>query len=186
MAGCKVQTGVANVCGDLRFAGGADSDFWVGYVSDLATSFSIAQTGFLTALPAFLAYSGLVRFSGATKEVHKFDWEWVKGAGGNGFFLHRAALKLIALSTADDVEVQRLLESQDAFIINKNNNGSYLIYGATNGLKSDAGLVGSTGQGFGDDVSDTITMTGPERTKPLRLLVTDDATTRAYLNARLI
>lgn len=184
MAGCKVQTGVFNNCGDLLFPGGADSDFYVGYVSDLTTKFPITQGSVISSL-AFAAYAGLVKFSNA-KFVHKFDWEWQKGAGGNGFFVHRAALKLIPLSVQDDVEVQRLLQSTDAFIINKNNNGSFLVYGAQNGLQSIPGLVGSTGQAAGDDVSDSVTMEGAEKTKPLRFLVTDEATTISYLNARVI
>ncbi len=180
---CNVQRGVSNACGDILFAGGADQDFYVGYVSDLGTKIPTTQTGVITSL-SFVAYAGLVKFS-AQKLAHKFDWEAQKGAGGNIFFLHRATLKLIALSVQDDVEVQRLLQAQDAFIINKNNNGSYLIYGPKNGMSAASGN-GTTGQAFADDVSDTVVLEGPEITKPLRFLVTDESTTKAYLDARVI
>lgn len=182
--GCKAQYGISNVCGDILFPGGADQDFYVGYISDLSTRFSLTQASVISSL-AFTAYNGLVKFSGQ-KFAHKFDWEWQKGAGGNGFFLQKATVKLIALSVQDDVEVQRLLQATDAFIINKNNNGSFLIYGAGNGLQSIANATGSTGQAVTDDVSDTVVLESPEKTKPLRFLVTDEATTVAYLNARVI
>lgn len=182
--GCKAQYGISNVCGDILFPGGADQDFYVGYISDLSVRFPQTQAAVISSL-SFTAYNGLVKFSGQ-KFAHKFDWEWQKGAGGNGFFLHKATVKLIALSLQDDVEVERLLQATDAFIINKNNNGSFLIYGAGNGLQSIAGPVGSTGQAVGDDVSDTISLESAEKIKPLRFLVTDEATTVAYLNARVI
>lgn len=180
---CKVSTGIRNVCGDIVFPGGADQDFYVGYVSDLSTKIPTTQAAVVSSL-SFFAYAGLVKFEGQ-KLAHKFDWELQKGAGGNIFYLHRATIKLIALSVNDDVEVQRLAQGQDIFIINKNNNGVYKIYGAKNGMAAASGN-GTTGQAFGDDVTDTIVLEGPEVTKPLNFLVTDEATTKAYLDARVI
>jgi len=69
--GCKAQYGISNVCGDILFPGGADQDFYVGYISDLSTRFSLTQSGVISSL-AFTAYNGLVKFSGQ-KFAHKFD-----------------------------------------------------------------------------------------------------------------
>ncbi len=182
--GCKTQYGISNVCGDLLFPGGLDSDFYVGYVSDLSSRFNLTQGAIISSL-AFTAYNGLVKFSGQ-KFYHKGDWPYEKGAGGNGYFKHTFTAKLIALSTQDDVEIQKLLQATDAFIIAKNNNGSFLIFGPGNGMIGQAGDLGSTGQAVSDDVTDTVILSGAEKIKPLRFLVTDEATTVAYLNARVI
>ncbi len=179
---CKVATGINNACGDIIFPGGADSEFYVGYISDLGTKIPTTQTGVITSL-SFLAYAGLVKFEGQ-KFAHKFDSEGAKGAGGNIYYTHRATLKLIALSVSDDVEAQRLFQAQDAFIINKNSAGIYKIYGPKNGMAG-VSANSTTGQAVGDDVSDTIVLEGPEITKPLTFLVTDEATTKAYLDARV-
>ena len=181
---CQAQFGVFNVCGDLIFPGGADKTFYVGYVGDLTTPFSLTQSGTITSL-TFKAYKGFVKFEGQ-KYAHKYDWEYQKGAGGNGFYLHKATVKLIALSTQDDVEIQRLQQAQDAFILTRNNNDQFIIVGGGNGLSGSAGPLGSTGMAATDDVSDTVILEGAEKTKPLRFLVTDVAATLTYLDARVI
>ena len=183
--GCKARYGISNVCGDTLFPGGADADFWVGYVSDLSTRFSTAQTGPITTL-AFSAYNGLRRFEGQ-KFANKFDSEYQKGTGGNGSFIHRGTVKLITHSTQDDVEIQSLLQAQDAFVIYKNNNDQFFILGASNGLTGMAGPVSSTGVASTDDVTDQVILEGVEKTKPLRFDPgTGTAAIVAYLNARVV
>lgn len=182
--GCKVQYGISNVCGDLLFPSGANKDFYVGYVSDLSTRFSNTQSAVISTIN-FKAYSGLVKFEGQ-KYAHAFSSEFTKAAGGNASFVHRAVVKLISLSTQDDVEIQRLLQAQDAFIIYRDNNDKFFISGYGNGLRGIAGPVQTTGQAAGDDVTDNVTLEGEEKTKPLRFLVTDVATTITYLNNRII
>lgn len=182
--GCQAQYGISNVCGDLLFPGGADKDFYVGYTTDLSAPISGVQSGVISSL-SFYAYKGLVKFEGQ-KYAHKYDWSYQKGAGGNGYWMHRATVKLITLSTQDDVELQRLLQAQNAFIISKNNNDQYKIYGYGNGLTGIAGDVGTTGQAAGDDVTDTVILEGAEKTKPLHFLVTSSILTQAYLDARVI
>lgn len=181
---CRVQYGIDNACGDILFPGGVDPDFFIGYVSDLGASFSLSQSGPISSI-SFQAYRGLVKFSGQ-KFSHVLSDEWAKGTNGNGYFLHRAIVKLITKSTQDDVEIQRLLQAQDAFLVGRNNDDQFFIYGASKGMTSVAGPLGSTGQNAGDDVANTVTLEGAEKTKPLRFLVTDAATTLAYLNARVI
>lgn len=181
---CKVLYGVNNVCGDNLFPAGMDKDFYVGYVSDLSIPFPTTQTGVISSI-SFAGYGGLVKFSG-NKFTHNVTYPWVKGPGGNGFFQHTAAVKLIALSLQDDVEEQKLLQAQDAFMIYRNNNDKFFIAGASKGLTSIAGDFGGTGTAAADDVSDTITLQGAEKTKPLRFEVTDLATTILYLENRII
>lgn len=182
--GCKVQYGVNNVCGDILYPSGADKDFWVGYVSDLGTRFSQTQSGVISSI-SFVAYAGLVKFEGQ-KFAHNFSSELQVGAGGNISILHKAAIKLITQSTQDDVEVQRLCQAIDAFIIYQNNNEQFFILGPAKGLRAVAGPLQSTGQNMGDDITDNVTLEGVEKVKPLRFLVTDTATTLSYLNARVI
>lgn len=181
---CRVQYGITQACGDLNFAGGVFPDFYVGYVRDLSAAISLTQSGVITSL-SFTAYRGLVKFEGQ-KFAHKADWPFAKGPGGNGYWTHRFTADLMALSTQDDVEIQRLMQAQDAFVIYRNNNSKFAILGASNGLSSVAGDVGSTGQSAADKVTDTIVLEGAEPTKPLRFLVTDLATTISYLDARVI
>lgn len=152
-------------------------------MSELTTKIPITQLGVVSSL-AFEAYTGLVKFT-STKLSLSFGWEYVRGAGGNGFYRHTANLKMVAQSVQDDVEVQKLLQAQDAFIINKDNNGTFKIYGPSNGFTAISG-TGTTGQAFEDDTSDGVVMQAPEKTKPLRFLVTDEATTQAFLDARVI
>lgn len=180
MAICKVQYGIDNRCGDLLFPGGADKDFWVGYTSDLGTRFDLTQTGALSAIQ-FAAYAGLVKFEGI-KYSNSFDYETVVGAGGNIFYTHKALVKLIALSTQDDVEIQRLTQAQDAFIVYQNNNEQFFIMGASKGLKAVAGPLGGTGVQAADNVADMVTLQGEEKTKPLRFFATSVTNTLSLLN----
>lgn len=181
---CKVQYGISNACGDLLFPGGADKTFWAGYVSDLSVRFSTAQTGVISSI-SFKAYQGLVKFEGQ-KFSHIFASEGQKAAGGNRSIVHRSTVKFLTLSTQDDVEIQRFIQAEDMFIIYKDNNDQFFISGYGNGLAYEPGPIQTTGQASGDDVSDTIILAGVEKTKPLRFLVTDVASTIAYLDARVI
>lgn len=181
---CQVQYGISIVCGDLNFPGGVNQDFYVGYTSDLSTPISDVQSGVISTL-SFNAYKGLVKFEGQ-KFAHKADWSWTKGAGGNGYWMHRFTAKLISLSTQDDVELQRLIQAQNAFVIWRNNNDSFFISGYGQGLTGMAGDVGTSGVAAADDVSNTVILEGAERKMPIRFLATDVATTVTYLNARVI
>lgn len=185
MPGCKSLYGIRNVCGDLLQIGGLDPDFYVGYISDLSTRFSLTQTAVISSL-AFSAYNGLVKFNG-NKFWHQAAWPFVLGGGGFGFYQQSFTARLLALSIQDDVESQRLQQAQDAFIIVKHNSLGFLILGAGNGLRGMASPGGNaSGLNAEDDVTDQILLQGAERTKPLRFLVTDEATTVAYLDARVI
>jgi len=181
---CRVQYGITIACGDLNAPGGVMPDFYVGYTRDLGTAISTVQSAVVSTL-SFVAYRGLVKFEGQ-KFAHKADWEYQKGPGGNGFWTHRFTAKLTSLSTQDDVEIQRLMQAQDAFIVYRNNFNQFFIAGASNGLSSVAGAVGTTGQAAGDDILDTVVLEGAEATKPIRFLVTDVPSTVSYLDGKVV
>jgi hypothetical protein len=162
---CKATTGLTNTCDDLLRVGGADQTFWVGYLSELDTAFSLAQTADINAID-FGSYGGLRRFDGQ-KFQHTFGSELAVSSGGNKSYTHTAVVKVLSDSTADDVTLQQLNLGNDIFIIYQDNNSVFKILGAGKGLTSTAD-VENTGQTGDADTTDTVTMVGSERTKPLR------------------
>lgn len=166
MANCKVVTGINNVCGDLLQASGVDKDFWVGYVSDLSVRFSLSQTAPISSIQ-FIPYNGLIKFEGQ-KFAHKFDHEVTIGAGGGISYTHKGMVKLMALSTQDDVEIQRLTQAQDMFMVIQDNNESLFIYAPSKGFQAVSGPIKTTGEKAGEDVISTISFIGNEKVLPLR------------------
>jgi hypothetical protein len=166
MANCRVTTGINNVCGDLLQASGVDKDFYAGYCSDLSVRFSLTQTGPVANIQ-FQPYNGLVKFQGQ-KFAHKFDSELVVSPGGSISYNHKGMVKLMALNTTDDVEIQRLTQAQDMFIINPDNNENIFIYAPSKGFQAVAGQIKSTGEKAGEDVSSTISFLSNEKVLPLR------------------
>lgn len=182
MANCRVVNPINNVCGDLLQASGVDKDFYVGYCSDLSVRFSLLQTGPITSIQ-FIPYNGLVRMEGQ-KYAHKFDHELAVGAGGSLSFTHKAMVKLMLLSTQDDVAFQQMAQAQDMFIISPDNNESIFIYAPSKGFSAVAGPIGSTGQKEGEDLADTLNFLGSEKVLPLRFTLGGTyAADIAYLNS---
>jgi hypothetical protein len=166
MANCKSVTGINNVCGDLLQASGVDKDFYVGYVSDLSARFSLTQTGAINVI-TFIPYNGLIRWEGQ-KYAHKFDYELSVAPGGTISYVHKAMIKTMNLSTQDDVELQRLTQAQDMFIINADNNENIFIYAPSKGFSAVTGPLHTTGQKEGEDVSSTVNFVASEKVVPLR------------------
>ena len=163
---CKAVTGIGNVCGDLLQASGVDKDFYVGYVSDLSVRFSLAQTGPISNIQ-FIPYNGLIKFQGQ-KFAHKFDYDNVVAPGGSISYNHKGMVKLMNLSTQDDVELQRLTQAQDMFIIVADNNEVFKIYAPSKGFQSVPGPINTTGEKAGEDVSSTVSFISNEKVFPLR------------------
>jgi hypothetical protein len=178
MANCKAVYGINNVCSDLLQASGADKDFYVGYVTDLSARISLAQTGAISSL-SFLSYMGLVKFEGQ-KFSHSFSHELAVGAGGSISYKHMVNVKLMPLSTQDDVEIQRLTQAQDAFFIMQGNNEDFYILGPSKGLKAVAGPLRTSGVAAGEDVSTGISFEGNEKVVPLRFSL--NTTTSAIIS----
>lgn len=181
---CKITQGIDTSCTDLLRVGGADQTFWVGYLADLDTQFSLAQTADINTID-FGAYGGLYRFDGQ-KFQHTFGSELVVSAGGNKSYTHTAVIKVLADSTADDVTLQNLNLGNDIFIVYQDNNSKFFILGAGKGLSATAD-VQNTGQTGDADTTDSVTLVGTERTKPLRFMLGGGASaTLAYLESREI
>ena len=178
---CKVTTGITNDCSDLLRVGGVDKTFWVGYLSELTTQFSLAQTADISALPSFTTYGGLRRFDG-NKFSHSFGSELMVAAGGNKSYRQTFVAKLLSNSTDDDNVLQDLDLGNDIFVIVQDNNRTFYILGAGNGLSA-ASDVQNSGQTGDSDTTSTVTLEGMELTKPLRLTITNYQTTLTTLEA---
>jgi len=163
---CRVVNGITNVCGDLLQASGVDKDFWVGYCSDLSVKFSLTQTGVISNIQ-FYPYNGLVKFQGQ-KFAHKFDSELAVAPGGGISYTHKGMIKLMSLNTTDDVEIQRLTQAQDMFVIIQDNNEAFKIFAPAKGFNAVAGPLNTTGQNVGEDTATTINLIGSEKVLPLR------------------
>ncbi len=179
---CRVLYGIQNSCGDLLQASGNSKDFWVGYVSDLAVKFSLLQTGAISFVQ-FIPYNGLVKFEGQ-KYSNQFTYDLAVAPGGGISYTHKGAVKLMNLSTQDDVELQRLTQAQDAFIITADANESYFIYAPSNGFRAVAGQIKTTGLNAGEDTTSMISFESSEKVVPLRFsLGTTPAAIVSYLDA---
>jgi len=178
MANCKVVTGINNVCGDLLQASGVEKDFYVGYLSDLSVKFPLTQTGAISSIQ-FVPYNGLIKFEGQ-KYSHKFSYDLTKGAGGSIAYTHKGSVKVMNLSTQDDVELQRLTQAQDMFIINQDNNENFFIYAPGNGFAAIPGQLRTTGENAGEDVLSAVSFESAEKVIPLRFSL--GTTTQAVIN----
>ena len=184
MANCKLQFGITNVCGDLIQVSGMDKDFYVGYVSDLGANFDLTQLAAIASIN-FAAYNGLYKFEGM-KYSNVASYDLQKGAGGTISYLHRSAVKMLNLSTRDDVEVQRLTQAQDAFFVMQDNNENFFIYGPGKGLTAIAGPLKTSGQAGGEDVSTLVTLEGSEKVVPLRFTAGTTTQSLALLDSYVV
>lgn len=176
---CKVTFGITNVCGDLLQTSGVGPDIYFGYVTDLSIRFSLTQTAPISSI-SWLAYAGLVKFAGY-KWTNEASYELAKGAGGSMSYVQKMTTRFMNLSTQDDVELQKLTQAQNIFAIVPDNNESFFIFGASQGMTADAGVIKTFGKAQGEDIMSSVSLTGNEKTIPLRFLVSDYPTTIAYL-----
>lgn len=165
MASCKATAGISNSCTDLLRVGGLDKTFWLFYKSQLDTQISLAQTADINQLD-FGSYGGLLRFDGQ-KFQHQYESPLVVANSGNRSYAPKVTIKILSTTTSRDVIIQSINLGQDIVAIVQNNNQEFLILGAGNGLYVTENTQGS-GQTGDADTSDTIVLTGAEKTKPLR------------------
>lgn len=181
---CKISTGLTFTCDDILNVGGVDGTFWIGYKTELDTQISITQAADINTLD-FGSYGGLRRMEG-DKYWHSFGSELQVSANGNKRWKHTFVAKLVANSTADDLALQTLSLGKDIFVVTQDNNNVFYILGAGNGLSVEADSQ-NTGQGGDSDTTTSITLSGFERTKPLRFaLASGYSNTLAYLVSREI
>jgi hypothetical protein len=176
---CKAESGITNTCADLRKVGGSGKTFWAGYLSELDTPISTAQSADIRTLD-FGSYGGLRRFDGR-KFSHSFGDELQLGAGGNKSFKHRLSSKMLPNSTDEDVTWQDLLIGDDIFFVVQDNNEQFFILGAANGMSAVSNTQ-NTGETGDSDIRDVAVFEGDEKTKKLRFaLEAGYAATLAYL-----
>mgnify|MGYP007047359005 CR=1 FL=1 len=176
MANCKITAGIDLTCDDLRRLGGLNNRFWIYAPSDVTgTTESIA--GYVEALTFA---SGAASFTFDSPENScSAGWEAVSAEGGNKFFNHTVAIKLLSTTPDDDATIEEMLVAKMAVIV-ETQNQEFLIYGINNGLKTTEGAQNS-GAENASDTTDSLTLTGGDKLKPKRFFSTDYATTLALL-----
>jgi hypothetical protein len=181
---CKVTQGIENSCEDVLLVGGVDKTFWVGYLSDLDTQILLDQAAPIRTLD-FGSYGGLYRFDGR-KYAHNFTQSLQVSAGGNKSYAQTFVAKLLSKTTENDLTLQQLALGEDIFIVYQDNNRNFKIAGAGNGLSATAD-ENTTGQEAGADITNTITLTGAEKTKALYFsLLAGYQATLDYIESREI
>lgn len=179
---CKMTSSISNACADLLKGSGLAKKLWFGYLSDLDTKFSLAQTADISQID-FGSY-GVLYFIEGTKFAHDFTWNL--NVGPSKSYTHALNLKALPGSTTEDVQIQNLLLGDDLFAIVEDLNRQFFLLGPNQGLSATEAAGGSGGKEAGGDISDIITLTsGAEITKPLRFaLGAGYDATLAYLVSR--
>ena len=176
MATCKITADVDLTCDDLRRLGGLNTRFWMYAPADV-TATTEGIEGYIEAL-TFDTGTNTFTFESPDNSCSA-GWEAVSAEGGNKFFNHTVAIKLITTTPADDAVIEEMLVAKMAVIV-ETQNQEFLIYGINNGLKTTEGTQNS-GAEDASDTTDSLTLTGGEKLKPKRFFVTDYATTLALL-----
>lgn len=176
MATCRITTGVDLNCEAVRKVGGVKQRLWIA-TSLEGFSVTTDVDGYVTALN-FDTYGGLVKFTG-TKNGHSGGSTVQITDGGNRFFQHNVQITLMPDTPIEDDAILDLI-SGDYPMILEDRNGDFFLYGATNGMSITEGTQ-NTGTEATSAIGDILTFAGEEKTKPLRILDTDTATTLAKL-----
>jgi len=162
---CKAASGLTFTCTDLLKVGGLSPVFWFGYLSELDTQFSLAQSADISQID-FGSYGGLRRMEG-NKFSHSAGYTLIEAAGGNKSYTHSVTVKVVSDSTSDDVILQDLSLGNDIFIVAQDSNRNFLIFGGGSGLKVSANVQNSGVTGD-SDTTYQVTLEGQELTMPLR------------------
>jgi len=177
---CQIENGLTTDCSDLLRVGGLGRTFWVTYKSMLDTQISLAQTADVSSLD-FGSYGGFQRFDG-NKFSHSFTTETQRAPGGNISFKQSFTAKVLSNSTADDVVLQDLALGEDIIVFIEDNNQNFYILGAGNGLSLEAGTQ-TSGEAGDSDNRDTITLSGQEKTRPIRFALASYQATLDYIES---
>ena len=176
MANCKITSSVDLTCDDLRRLGGLNNRFWIYSPSD-ATVDPLSIEGYVEGL-TFEVGASTFTFDSPDNSCSA-GWEAVVAEGGNKFFNHTVAIKLISTTPDDDATIEEMLVAKMAVIV-ETQNQEFLIYGINNGLKTTEGTQNS-GAEDASDTTDSLTLAGGDKLKPKRFFSTDYATTLALL-----
>ena len=176
MANCKITAGIDLTCDDKRRLGGLNPRFWI-FDPASVDAYTFDLDDYMDSI-TFDAYGGTYTFDSPDNSCSA-GYEAVSADGGNKFFNHTVAIKLISTSPADDKVIEDMLVAKTGVIV-ETQNQEFLVYGAYNGLKTTEGSQNS-GAEDASDTTDTLTLAGGEKLKPKRFFVTDYATTLALL-----
>ena len=175
MPNCKITAGIDLTCDDKRRLGGLNTRFWI-FDPSTVTSYT-TPAGYVEDI-VFAAAEGTQTFESPDNSCSA-GWEIVTAEGGNKFFNHTVAIKLMSTTPSDDLVIEDMIVAKMGVIV-ETQNGEFLIYGGNNGLKTTEGTQNS-GAEDASDVTDTLSMSGGDKNKPKRFFVTDNATTLALL-----
>jgi hypothetical protein len=160
MALCGITQGFNFDCLSLRRLSGVNR-VWGFNVQDLSSPIDPNGVGVVTGLQ-FNGYDGLYEFE-SKKFSHQFTHTLVVAESGAVSWTQEGVLRLF-VDTAAEVEAFNNLAVASVGFIVLTNNGEFRIYGASNGLTASA-ATGTTGRAQGEDTTDSITMTGTEKSQ---------------------
>jgi len=173
---CKIAAGIDLTCDDKRRLGGLNTRFWIYDPQDVEAIVE-GVTGYVEAL-TFATGTNTFTFYSPDNSCSA-GWEATIAEGGNKFFNHTVAIKLLSTTPEDDEVIEDMLVAKMAVIV-ETQNQEFLIYGINNGLKTTEGTQNS-GAEDASDTTDSLTLSGGEKLKPKRFFDTDYATTLALL-----
>lgn len=180
---CGITSGIAINCEDLRAVGGVNKRAFIFNLDDLADAKYTENGGDITALN-FETYKGMYEFT-SKKKSHSGGYSVANpDAGSNKFFTHSVTVKLFPDTSSEDIVIEDLIVGNFGLIL-EDNNENFFLYGALNGMEVTEGTQ-NTGQDTNSDISDNLTFTGEEKKKPRRIIVTDYATTKSYLEGLVV
>lgn len=177
---CGISSGIDVNCDDLRKPGGLFREAWGFNIADLRVPIPVSIADYVKDLE-FNTYRSLYKLA-STKYSHEANWQEQTSDGGNKSYQQTVTLRLFNSNPTDDATIEDLGVAEVGIIV-KTNAGEYLIYGAENGLTSNASQGGSGRQAV-DATTSQIILVGTERFLPKRLLIGgSQATTAAYISA---
>lgn len=184
MSECGISSGIGIDCDGLKRVGGVGKKAWIFNIDDLSINpYTIGSNGCINQIN-FTSYKGLFEFA-SRKQTHSGGYvPVVGGEGGNKFFQHDVQLKLFSDSCTEDSVIEDLLVAEIGIIL-ETNNEEFKLFGGFNGMDQTAGSQ-NTGQAAASDISDTLIFQGEEQDLPKRILDTNFATTKAYIESLVV
>lgn len=177
---CGIGSGIDYDCNSKRRVSGVKK-VWLFNVGDLTQPIDPNGVGYVNGLE-FDGYEGLYLFDAGKFSHSAQSTINVQTDSGAVSFLQSVILRLFIDSPEEIAVISDLLVAEVGAIVLTNNN-EFRIYGAQNGLSATEGTISPTGRAQGEDTATTVTLTGEENLPYRLLVVTDYATTLAYLEA---
>lgn len=178
MATCAITGNVTLSCNAKNKVGGLRKRVWRISNQD-AFTYTVDVDGYVSAL-TFTGVEGL-SYIDAVKFAHNSNDELIVTEGGSRLFRHNVTVKAMPETPAQDAICKEWLLSDGAIIV-ETSNQEFFLYGANNGLESTEGSK-NEGENAEADTARMMSFSGEEQSSPLRILITDYATTKAAIIA---